>query len=337
MGDLGLVAGLILLLSMGGLASYSGYVIGQFKHKFPQVHNMGHAGTKLFGKIGGAFVGFACILFIVFIMGAHILTFRLMMNVLTDNRFCSIIWTFVGFLISFLCCLPRTMKKMSYLSAASFASIIGAVIITMAAIIHQHPGAEVVHGHLKFAVRAWPKPGMQFHEYFNSLTNIVFAYAGHVAFFAFISELRRPGDFNKSLAFLQISDISMYVFTAIIIYVYAGDGVKAPALDSANLLFSKIAYGVASITIIVAGVVNGHIAIKSTYVSLNKRMKGDMMHEKTLRSVGIWVGITGSLWLLSWILAELIPVFSDIVGLTGAIFGSWFTFGMPAMVRVSEI
>ena len=316
---------------MGALASYSGYIIGQFKLKHPDVHNMGHAGRKLFGKIGGHLVGFATLGFIVFIMGAHILTFRLMMDVLTDNKHCGIIWTVVGLVVSFIACLPRTMKKMSYLSAASFASIIGAVLVTVAAIIKEHPGAHPENGHLYFEVRAWPKPGLQFHDYFNSLTNIVFAYAGHVAFFAFISELRNPRDFNKSLAFLQISDISMYIFTAVIIYIFAGDGVKSPALNSASELFSKIAYGIASITIIIAGVVNGHIAIKTTYVALNKKMGGQMMHEKTLQSIGIWFGITGGLWILAWVLAELIPVFNAFVGLTGALFASWFTFGFPAL------
>ena len=170
---------------MGGLASYSGYIIGQFKLRYPEIHNMGHAGNKLFGKFGGRIVGGSTLMFIVFIMGAHILVFRSMMDVLTNNRYCGIIWSMVGLFISLVACLPRTMKKMSYLSAASFASIIAAVIVTMVAIVKEHPGAHVIDGHLVFDVRAWPKPGLQFHDYFNALTNIVFAYAGHVAFFAF--------------------------------------------------------------------------------------------------------------------------------------------------------
>lgn len=42
---------------------------------------------------------------------------------------------------------------------------------------------------------------------FLSVTNIIFAYAGHVAFFSFISELKDPRDFTKSLLVLQAWDI----------------------------------------------------------------------------------------------------------------------------------
>jgi hypothetical protein len=59
---------------------------------------------------------------------------------------------------------------------------------------------------------------------------------------------------------LQAFDITLYTITAGVIYRFAGDGVKSPALGSTSPLLAKIAYGIALPTIVVAGVINGHVA-----------------------------------------------------------------------------
>lgn len=84
---------------------------------------------------------------------------------------------------------------------------------------------------------------------FLPVTNIVFAYASHVAFFSFISEIRDPREFPKALFLLQATDISMYVAVAIIIYRYTGRDVKSLALGSASNVVMKDAYGIALPTV----------------------------------------------------------------------------------------
>lgn len=74
--------------------------------------------------------------------------------------------------------------------------------------------------------------------------------ATHNTFFTFIAELSDPSDFPKSLALLQIIDISIYVIAAVVIYRFAGPGVASPALGSAGVLISKIAYGIALPTVL---------------------------------------------------------------------------------------
>ena len=84
---------------------------------------------------------------------------------------------------------------------------------------------------------------------FLSVTNIIFAYAGHVAFFSFISEFRDPTEFPKALYLLQATDISMYVIVAIVVYRYTGEDVASPALGSASNVVMKVAYGIALPTV----------------------------------------------------------------------------------------
>lgn len=84
---------------------------------------------------------------------------------------------------------------------------------------------------------------------FTAVTNIVFAYCAHVAFFGLIAEMERPQDFPKALCMLQIFEIALYVAAAIVIYYYVGDDVASPALGSAGPIMKKVAYGIAIPTV----------------------------------------------------------------------------------------
>lgn len=176
-----------------------------------------------------------------------------------------------------------------------------------------------------------------------SVSNIVVAYAGHVAFFGFISELEKPEDFPKALALLQTVAMSFYVTVAVAIYYFAGQAVKSPALNSAGPLFSKIAYGLAIPTIVIAGVVNAHIAVKQIYVKIwrgkhsidSEGREGSVMSEKSFRARGSWYLLGFLCWVAAWILASAIPVFGELLGILGAVLCSWFTLGMPAIFWLS--
>ena len=109
-------------------------------------------------------------------------------------------------------------------------------------------------------VQATTKTG--FATAFQSVTNIIFAYAGHVAFFSFISELKDPNEYPKALFMLQGWDIMMYVVASIVIYRYGGPDVSSPSLGSTAPIVEKVAYGIALPTIIIAGVINAHVAAK---------------------------------------------------------------------------
>ncbi|KAJ5675075.1 Amino acid transporter transmembrane [Penicillium maclennaniae] len=315
---LGLVPAVILLIGLGLLATYTGYVMGQMKLRYPQITTMADAGEVLGGKWGREIVGAAYITFLIFIMSSHLLTFTVAMNTITDHGTCSIVFGIVGMLVSFICSLPRTLVNMSWLSLVSFGSIIVAVLICMIDVGIESPGRGVV------AVL-----DTDLYHGFSAVCNIVFAFCGHAAFFGLMAELKDPRDFTKSLCLLQGVDISLYLIASVVIYRYAGDSVTSPALGSASPVVSKVAYGIALPTIIIAGVINGHVAFKYVYVRIFRGT--DRMHKRDWVAVSSWVSIALGLWILAWIISSAIPVFSDLLSLITALFASWFTFGLSGI------
>lgn len=116
--NLGFVPAIIILISLGLIASYTGYVIGQFKWRYPHISSMSDAGELLMGPFGRELLFIGQMLFLVFLMASHILTFTVAMNTLTNHGTCSIVFGIVGLIVSLLMSLPRTLAKMSWLSLA---------------------------------------------------------------------------------------------------------------------------------------------------------------------------------------------------------------------------
>ncbi|KAJ5871268.1 uncharacterized protein N7529_003621 [Penicillium soppii] len=316
---LGMVPAAIMILFISALSWYTGYVIGQFKLRHPEIHSMGDAGELLMGPFGRELLGLGQLLLLIFLMASNILMFNILMNVLTDHGTCTLVFGVVGLIICFLGALPRTMDKVYVMSVVSFLSVFVATVLTMITV-----GVET-KGHVVNEVTT----EVTFREGFLAVTNIIFAYLAHVAYFGFMSETEDPRTFNKSLAMLQIVDTVLYLVSALLIYHYVGPNVQSPAILSLSPLMSKIAWGLSIPTTILSGVVLGHVACKYIYVRIFRG--SDEMHSRSFLSVGSWVAICLGVWVVAWVVAESIPVFNDLLSLISALFGSWFSFGLPAI------
>lgn len=321
---------MVLIVVLGIIATYTGYTIGQFRAAHPHIHNLADAGEVLLGPFGRELFGLGQILFAIFIMGSHILTFTVMLNTITEHGTCSIVFSIVGLVICLVCSLPRTIKNLTHISCASFVSIFSAVMITMIAVGVEDRPNRIVQATVD----------TNLYHAFKAVTNIVFAYCkshsaelepaddpgAHVAYFGLIAEMENPQDFPKAVCMLQGFEIVFYVTAAIVIYYYVGSDVASPALSSAGKLMSKISYGIAIPTIVGAGVVNGHVGLKYLYVRIFRGT--DRMHKRDWVGLGSWIVIGVTCWVIAWIIAEAIPTFSDLLSLISSLFASWFSYGL---------
>ncbi|MCJ1369427.1 hypothetical protein MMC20_000638 [Loxospora ochrophaea] len=273
----------------------------------------------MLGPWGREFMGLAQIVFLIFVMGSHILTFSIMMNTVTSHGACTIIFGVIGTILSLILTLPRKLRAVSHMAIVSFISIFAAILITMIGVAVDRKGNLGTEATVQTSL----------HKGFLAVTNIIFAYAGHVAFFGFMSEMKFPHHYPKALYLLQAVDTTMYLIVAAVIYYYAGTDVASPALGSTSPLLRKIAYGVATPTIVIAGVINGHVASKYIYVRLFRGT--NFLDRKDFLAYASWAAIATLLWSLAWAIAKAIPVFNNLLGLISALFSSWFTYGLSGV------
>ncbi|EHA22131.1 hypothetical protein ASPNIDRAFT_184012, partial [Aspergillus niger ATCC 1015] len=160
--------------------------------------------------------------------------------------------------------------------------------------------------------------------------NIVFAYTFASCLFSFMDEMHTPKEFTKSIWSLGILQIVIYTVTGATIYAFVGVDVQSPALLSAGTLVSKVAFGIAlpvifisgAICTIVAGrLIHGRIYANSVTKYIN-----------TPKGWITWLTVITILTIISWVIAEAIPFFDDLLSITSALFTSGFSFYLPPIM-----
>lgn len=354
---LGMVPGVICCVGLGLVAIYTSYIVGQVKLAFPQVANYADAGQlmgsrtvqvlfrvlkKVFpgitrfadagesfgGRFGYELVNLMLALQLILLTGSHCLTGTIAFMDITQSNVCSVVFAVVSAIILLLLAIPPSFTEMAILGYVDFASIIFAIGIT---IIGTGVDATNAPGGLA-AVNwsAWPKPGITFTDGFIAVSNIIFAYSFAMCQFSFMDEMHTPKDFVKSIWALGLTEIVVYTLTGALVYAFVGMEVASPALTSAGHLLSRIAYGIALPVIFISGSINT--------VVFGRLVHGRVFANSPIRFINTkmgwatWLGLISAATIIAFVIAEVIPFFSDLLSISSALFISGFTFYFPAVM-----
>ena len=218
---------------------------------------------------------------------------------------CSIVWTVVMAVVSFLMSLSRRMEKLTAFSIASVTAILTASFITVIATGVQDSSRLIPEGGEPVSWYAFENHGLI--GTISALTNIIFGWGGQAIVLTVVSEMRRPDDFKKSLGIVQVLSITFYTIVGATIYSFGGQYVTSPSLTMTARPVMITAYAIALISIFVAGVVPVAAGAKLVYVQAFRHSK--RLTEKSWRMRFAWMGIVGAFWILGWVIANLIPFF----------------------------
>lgn len=312
----GIVPGVIIILFLGIFATFTSWILIEFKLRHPQVHSMGDAGFILFGPIGREILAAGTIIFAVCATGGQLLAGQIALAELSDNKLCLMFYTGLFAIPTLIFSLPRTLDKLSWMSVPSVISIIVAGIVGMVG-----AGLNPVQGRTLDIVRS-----SDFTTAFISITNPVFSYAGHFMFFILISEMQDPRGAMKAAYTLQGFATAFYIIFAIVMYYYIGPGVASPAFSSLPPAWAKAAYGIALPNFLIAGSLYAHTAAKLVFVRLFRRTRH--LHDHTAVGWGTWTFLIFIMNALAFLLAVGVPIFNYLIGIAASLFASWYTYGL---------
>lgn len=113
---LGLIPGLIAILVIGILATYTAYLYFQFWRRYKHINNLPDALAVLGGKVLSTIGGIGLIINLSFASASACLTMSVALNTLTGHSMCTV--AFVGFaaLVCYVLCIPRTMNFVAWFS-----------------------------------------------------------------------------------------------------------------------------------------------------------------------------------------------------------------------------
>jgi len=323
---LGYVPGVILVLFFGVISTYTGFNLGQFRLNHPEICNFGDAGYVLKGKVGRFFCSTGMCLFLIFLVGAHCLAGSIAVESWSSHHFCRLLGAILFAIIGFIFSLVRTLRGVSYLSVVSILSICCSLLFTGIALVVQKP-TDTLFQPPKAVVT-----NVSFTSCLVSVMDIIFAYAGHLAFFNFIAEMRDPKDFTKALFGLQVTDMTIYLLTGVIMYTFGGENVSSPIISTLrSSTLRQAAYGLATPMIIIAGVIYAHVAAKFLFFRLAPLNYSFHFQRHTFLSWVIWCSLCAMIWCFGWLISEAVPFFNELLSLTASLYASQFTYGLSGV------
>ncbi|KXL46299.1 MAG: hypothetical protein FE78DRAFT_146451 [Acidomyces sp. 'richmondensis'] len=315
----GIVPGIVIIIFLGVFATYTSWLLVKFKHRHPEVHNMGDAGYILFGPFGRELLAFGTVVFAVFATGGQLLAGQIALASLSDNKLCTMLYTGIFAIPTLIFSSPRTLDGLGWISIPSVISITIAGLVGMiGAGLHPQP-----HHAISISIPS------TFYDAFISITNPVFAYAGHFMFFIIISEMKRPQDAMKAAYTLQGFATIYYTLFAAIVYAYIGNTVMSPAFSSLETKWQKAAYAIAIPNFLIAGSLYSHTASKLLFVRIFRHSRH--LHSHTLIGWATWALLVIIMNGAAFALAVGVPIFNYLIGIAASLFAAWFTYGIAGM------
>ncbi|KAJ9220473.1 hypothetical protein DTO169C6_7217 [Paecilomyces variotii] len=315
---LGLVPGVIILLVVAVITTWSDYMIGVFKLLHPTVYSIDDAGGLMFGHIGRVMLGFSFCL-----SGSGILGISIGLNAVSTHGTCTAVFVAIATVVSFVLGSIRTLGRISWLAWVGFTCILTAIlIVTIAVGIQDRPSAAPQSGPWKSDYKIVNNPS--FSDAMSAVSSIVFAYAGTPAFFAIVSEMRDPRKYTRSLLLCQGGVTAIYITIGCVVYYYCGSYVASPALGSAGVMVKKVAYGFALPGLIVTTTLVIHLPAKYIFVRILQGSRH--LVANTVVHWTTWLGCTFGIAVTAYIIASAIPVFGSLVSLVGALLGTLMAF-----------
>ncbi|EON62596.1 hypothetical protein W97_01820 [Coniosporium apollinis CBS 100218] len=320
---LGMIPGVICLLAIAVITTWSDYMVGIFKLRHRSVYGIDDAGQLMFGRVGRETLGVAFILYWIFVAGAGMLGTSIGLNAVSTHGACTAIFVAVAAIIGFGLSSIQTLGKITWLAWLGLTCILTAIFtVTIAVGIQDRPAAAPPEGVFVSDYKLTNNPS--FTQAISACSSLVFAYAGTPAFFSIISEMRDPRHYTRSLIICQSGVTITYTVIGVVVYYYCGSFVASPALGSAGVLIKKICYGFALPGLLVTTTLVIHLPAKYIFVRL---LRGTHhLSENTFRHWATWLGCTGGIAIIAYVIASAIPVFGGLVSLVGALLGTLMSF-----------
>ncbi|KDQ63834.1 hypothetical protein JAAARDRAFT_29881 [Jaapia argillacea MUCL 33604] len=312
----GIVPALILIVFLGIFALYTAKLLVDFKLNHPEVHNMGDAGFIIFGPVGREILSTGTIIFAIAGTGSVLLSGQQALTTLSNKGMCAMYLLLIVSATTFVLALPRTLGRLSHLGLFS------AALITLSGFLAM-VGAGINPVPERVISATIPTT---FYEAFLAITNPVFAYAGHFMFFMLISEMREPQDAMKAAWCLQGFATTFYAVFSIVMYVYIGNTAQSPILFSLPPAWAKATFAIALGNFIISGALYSHTAALLVFIRFFRRSKH--VHSHTVLGWTIWIILCFAAVTIAFVFATAVPIFSYIIGITAALFASWYTYGI---------
>ena len=325
---LGWATTMIALPLFAVACAFTGYQLQTVKLAHPELTSFADAGHKL---VGPRFGVFSRTLMICTWIGESIAMLITVSNgigsIYNEGILsCNITRTAIAALILVIPSQTRDFHSVAkYLSFPSTLFIILVVITIAAALIENLKDGDATFGE---ATRISLAPATNILSFFGALSSVTFAFQGQSIFMELITETKNPKEFTKSSSFAFAIMCFFYMFAVIVAYGVDGDQVVGYLPDVLTAGAVKTFVNILVVLHVTVGYVLSMQAVHS--YAHSKVFPKTFKSESTPARIH-WLLITVSFIFFAFVIANLVPFFSDVNSLIGALLGAPIVFGFPSL------
>ncbi|WVQ75642.1 hypothetical protein IAR50_005271 [Cryptococcus sp. DSM 104548] len=332
--SLGFVPAILVIIAACLIISWANYIVGIFKLHHPEVYTLADVGYVMFGPIGREIFGAFYWIQLVAVAGAGLLACSVAFNAMSDHGTCTIVFVVVAAIINILVSSIQTLDKISWMGWVGLVCIISSIVtLTVAVGVQDRPSSAPQTGSWDKEIKVINNPG--FISGIATMSNIFFSFAGTPNFFNVLAEMKNPKDYNKSMSVCMTFVLSCYLILGCTIYHFCGQYIASPALGSAGPLMKKVCYGLALPGLTMSCVLNTHLPAK--YVFVRVMRKSRHLSANTITHRVVWLACVIASCAISFVIAEGIPVFSDLISLIGALIATPNCIIFEGMMYIYDI
>lgn len=265
--------------------------------------------------------------------GSHVLVGQKALNTLSDNAICGVWYGLIVAVASIFMSYNREWGKLHFLSGLSVICILAAAMITMVGVGVQSENV-LTKGRAPIEFHAFP-PNPTLIDIIGGLTNIVFSYGGSLACLSLCSEMKKPNDFKKSFVMVQGSQALTYVIVGAVVYAFGGQYTVSPALTMTTHTVAIIAYAFALVTIMISGILGANIGTKYLYMNLLRN--SPLLTSRGTKAWLAWMAMTTFMWVVGFIVSQLIPFFNELLTVISSLFSVWFIYGYTGFMFFHDV
>ncbi|RSL89378.1 hypothetical protein BHE90_017170 [Fusarium euwallaceae] len=320
---LGIIPGVICLCAIGGITTWSNYIVGVFKLGHPEVYGIDDAGAMMFGRLGRIIFGTAFCCYFTCNSASAMLSVSIGLNAVSKHGACTAIFVFVAACVGFSTSSIRTLARLAWPVWVGLVGIIVSVTaVTIAVGVQDRPADAPREGEWKSDYKLVNSPEIS--KALSAISALVFSYAGTPAFFPIVSEMRNPKHYGRALFICQGVISACYITVGCVVYYYCGSYVASPALGSAGNTMKIVCYAIALPGLMVTNSIATHLPAKYIFVHALRGTKHLTSNTKTHWAT--WLGCTFGVSVIAYIIASAVPVFGSLISLVGALFGTLMSF-----------
>ncbi|PWN34610.1 uncharacterized protein FA14DRAFT_115825, partial [Meira miltonrushii] len=332
---LGIIPGTVILISFTLITTYAGVLVTQIREIHPEILNVQDVGELLFGRWGARALGMIYFLFAVLVVSAGLLTTSIALNALTNHATCTMVFVGLAALLACLIGAPlRDLHRVSWLGWLGMTCILSSVwvlVITLA--IRGHPYVE--HDRYDFLAPI-ERPLWATGDFSACMVSInmqIISVMGNVSFYSVSAEMRQPAKFTKAVIVGQAFNLIMYLCIGLVVVYIAGQYITSPALGLSGPVMEKICFGIALPGLLVSTILWANVAAKYAY---NRLAHVSFKIREATYAIQwcIWTATFGGVVILGFLFAGSIPMFDQLMGLTGASAGPLFVLILTGLTQI---